>query len=396
MNVILKIFFIFITCLSIHLSIIAQQTTTYFFETEYAAGKIVPNYSKNFPSSSVQQALTLSIGKASSDSSGWGKYYRFPETGVSFFASNMGNNAIYGNQFSVLPFVRFKLTDKPTPWFIKLDIGVSYFTTHFDSITNDVNVAIGSSFTWGFQAMLYKTIYQRNKLDLKVFGGYSHNSNGHTQIPNFGLNSALFGISSQFYSKNKSTIHQLQSMNSEKNINYCIQYRDGLGFHELGATSFPVGGEKKLVSTNSFSFGILVNIHVKWKAGFSYRYYQQYYDYIEHHKLDEFKDNVNLNASNIYFFVGTEFLFNHVAIDVEGGLNLYKPFYSYFNDNFEHDDGVMYQLKRWFNARLGLNYYLLNTLINPKHNFFIGTHINANFGQADFTEGSIGYVYVLH
>ena len=35
----------------------------------------------------------------------------------------------------------------------------------------------------------------------------------------------------------------------------------------------------------------------------------------------------------------------------------------------------------------------ISTSKNPKHNVFLGVHINANFGQADFSELSIGYVY---
>lgn len=40
-----------------------------------------------------------------------------------------------------------------------------------------------------------------------------------------------------------------------------------------------------------------------------------------------------------------------------------------------------------------LKYYLWSTNNAPKHNTFIGAHINANIGQADFTELSFRYVY---
>ena len=42
---------------------------------------------------------------------------------------------------------------------------------------------------------------------------------------------------------------------------------------------------------------------------------------------------------------------------------------------------------------MGLKYYLWSTTNSPKDNMYIGAHINANLGQADFTELSIGYTY---
>ena len=52
-----------------------------------------------------------------------------------------------------------------------------------------------------------------------------------------------------------------------------------------------------------------------------------------------------------------------------------------------------YHLKQLISARMGLKYYLFGTDGVPKHNLFVGAHINANLGQADFTELSLGYVY---
>ncbi len=42
---------------------------------------------------------------------------------------------------------------------------------------------------------------------------------------------------------------------------------------------------------------------------------------------------------------------------------------------------------------MGLKLYMINTAKKPKHNVYISAHINTNFGQADFSEASLGYVY---
>ncbi len=386
---ILPLFFILSTFSRLH----SQSIENNIFEAELMGGRIVPNYSKNFPNSSIQSAVSISFAKANKDTSSWGKYYNFPESGFSVFASNLGNNHIYGNQFSLLPYISFKLKEKEKPWFLKVGIGMSYFTTYFDSINNPKNVAIGSSFTWAFEAFLYKTIYKSNNITYRIGAGYSHASNGHTQLPNFGLNSALLSFSTQFHSNNESNSNfEILTKKYKDTKHYFLQFRNGVGFHELGATAEPVGGTKREVFTTAISGGIIFNNHLKIRTGFAYRYYEQFRHYVFVNQTEEYLNHINWSASNIYFFAGCELLMSHFSLDVSGGLNLYKPFYKEFNSVYEKNRGFRYEIKKWLNSRMGLNLYLFNTNKNPTHNVYMGAHINANFGQADFTEFNLGYV----
>ena len=107
-------------------------------------------------------------------------------------------------------------------------------------------------------------------------------------------------------------------------------------------------------------------------------------------------------------FATSELLLNHVGFEFDLGLNIYKPFYkidwklnkgySYETSNNETVEVLgeldwYYEIKRTISARMGLKYYLWSTNNAPKHNMYLGAHINANLGQADFTELSLGYVY---
>ena len=76
-------------------------------------------------------------------------------------------------------------------------------------------------------------------------------------------------------------------------------------------------------------------------------------------------------------------------MDVELGINLYKPFYWKFNSSNQIATTSM----KLIATRLGLNLYLLNTNKLPPHNIFIGANLNANLAKADFTEVSLGYTY---
>jgi len=120
----------------------------------------------------------------------------------------------------------------------------------------------------------------------------------------------------------------------------------------------------------------------------------------------EFKENPVVYSSNFGLFASGELLLSHVGIEFEMGLNLYKPAYKIdwqINEE-KYVEGVYqlgelnwyYQLKKAVSTRLGAKWYALSTNKSPRHNVFLGAFINANFGQADFSELTLGYVYCVH
>ncbi|MDF1673806.1 MAG: acyloxyacyl hydrolase [Vicingaceae bacterium] len=386
----------------------AQETkkNPLFLEPEYMIGRVVPNYLANFPNTHLQHGLALSIGSFKTDtSSSWAKYYNFPQTGVSLFYSNIGNNKIFGNEFSAMTFVSFNVFNRSSkPTYLKIGIGAAYFDTYYDSITNPRNVDVGSPFTWSFQAGAYKVISEKDGMNLKLGFVFSHASNGHTQLPNFGLNSALLSLSAQFYNKDlkqyQLTKTKTKSEKLSKSFDVGVSY--GLGFHEYGDKDGPVGTAKKGVHSTSVFVGRTKNNHFRWGVGGTYRIYEVYKQQIIENDLTAYKDNINKSASNIVLFTNVEFLMSHISIDVELGFNLYKPFYKQYEEDFPPDQQIASysdikgKIKRVIATRLGLNLYAFNTNKLPKHNFFIGPHIKANSGQADFTELAFGYVFRIN
>jgi hypothetical protein len=223
--------------------------------------------------------------------------------------------------------------------------------------------------------------------DIRVGIGYRHSSNGHTQLPNYGLNSAVISVS--VIPKELKT-SMLSKQKAVKSRTPFVIARTGLGFHELGSSTSPVGGEKKLVFSQSIGFGFTFKEHFRWYAGFGTRHYQHYADSIANSpELQE----LNVHPNNHFFMMGIEYLIYHVGISIEGGINLSKPFYYHFAEEYENTESIKYTLKKIFPSRMGLKLYLINTAKKPKHNLYISAHINANFGQADFSEASLGYVY---
>ena len=373
------------------------------------AGRVVPNYVNNFPNTYIQHGLSISIGSFKTDTTtSWAKHFNFPQTGMTLFYSNIGNNSIYGNQFSLIPFVSYKiLKNKTKPVYLKLGLGASYFSTSYDSITNPRNVAIGSPFTWAFQAGVYKTIVEKKGFNLKLGVIFSHASNGHTQLPNFGLNSGLVSLSSQFYKQRNQHYQLLKKKTTQNNNNnntekhYSINIKQGVGFHEYGITEGPVGTKKRAVYSSSIAFGKTFNPHFKLVAGVNYQFYEQYYNQIKINKYPNYINHPKWSASNLVLYSGVEFLMNHISVDLELGVNVYKPFYKQFETDFEGQaqfkgyEDFKANFIRVISSRLGLNLYLINTSEFPTHNLTLGSHIKGNFGSADFTEFNLGYIYTI-
>ncbi len=375
-----------------------RQSSQFFVAPEIFVGKLVANYPE-FPASDIRKSMAISVGKLHlKPKEHWASYYAFPTTGVSFTFSDYANKDVLGKEYSIIPYLQINFSKKRfNSWYLKIGLGASYFTTHFDALTNPTNKVIGSDFAWTFQLFLYKTLFATDRTHTKLGAGFWHSSNGHTTLPNFGYNSAVISLITQFYTKPlKLEGYEFERKAIDKTKHYFINSRGDLGFHELGGASGPVGGPSKNVYTFSLGASMLIKQHLKINSGFSYRYYEHYYEQIQTGRFEEFSSKPRWNASNIGFFLGAEFLMGHLGMEVTGGLNIFKPFFEIHYREFAVSEGdTEYWLKQLFSSRLGLNLYLFNTNNLPKHNVFVGAHINANFGQADYTSFSLGYTKMI-
>ena len=281
--------------------------------------------------------------------------------------------------------------------------------TKYDEESNPFNQAITTNINWSFRSFLYYDVFKTTTIDWRIGLGYLHHSNGHTNLPNQGLNSLAASISAKINShKQPETIRQPHTFKS-KSETY-LSTRFSLGQNVLSEKF----NTKKEVYSFAMSAGKIINNTFKFGGGFYYRFYEHYYDYINNNEVlveeqyPHFTDNPYGYATNFGLFATSELLLDHIGFEFDLGLNIYKPFYkidwqlnhgySYENENGDTFQVLgelnwYYEIKRTVSARMGLKYYLWSTNTARTHNLFIGAHINANLGQADFTELSFGYVY---
>jgi Lipid A 3-O-deacylase (PagL) len=363
----------------------AKSHRSFYIEPELMAGMIGPNY-EPYPSTGLKKTLVLNFGSTNIDDKYWAKYYNHPDIGVSLTLSDLGNQSVFGEEMDLMPYIIFNTSRKlKNSWFIKMGMGASYFTRHYDSVTNPQDLAIGSTITWAFKLFFYHSLWTTKKMTFRIGGGYCHSSDGHTQLPNLGLNSGLIGITAQFRNHPIDPNYLFpEKVTEDIPDNYFLQIREGAGFHARGSPFKPVGGPKYGVGSDAISGGVILKNHIKLRAGFTYRDYGKLLDYTD-------QQYTAWQSSNIFFSVGCEFLVGHIGMDIEGGINLYKPFYRQFYQTYEGSTAsTFYFLKSTFPMRLGLNYYLIDPAKNTRYNVFAGADIDANFGQADFSELSLG------
>ena len=354
---------------------------------ELMIGKSIPSY-ELLTGKRPQIVLGVSYEHDNNDYDiEWQSILNHSKTGIGLFYTNYGIN-IKGQSISVIPFFEFHPI-KNYHWSTKFGMGISYFDTKYNPTNNPENKAISSNFTWAIQGFMYYDTAFKNNFDFRLGFGVFHHSNGHTQLPNEGLNTALLSFSTSFDLKN--TFEKNQSIFDKSTIkkysNSFYEFRVGNGIQAFVAEDSPL----KSVYTVSVKGGTFYKNIVKINLGINYRFYQHYYDYIMNNKIEPFVNEAKWNASNINLTIGTEVLLGQIGVDWEGGLNIYKPFYKTHFDLQKTKS--KYKFKKLFLGRLGLKLYAINTKYKPINNFYLAAHINSNLSQADFSEISIGFVH---
>jgi len=404
----ITIFFFLQNCL-------AQTTTTtpktsLFFTPEIIVGK-TQEANTDFPKTKLQKNVFLSIGQYNYNSNKeWAARLNYPKTGISLGYTDFGNSTKVGHAYSILPFIEFSILKKQINGLnLQIGFGSSYMDTQYDIITNAFNRAITTKINWSFRSFFYYDVFKTHATDWRFGLGYLHHSNGHTNLPNQGLNSFTASISAKI-DKNSNSNNDFKKPTFASKSQTYMAFRLGLGQNVLSEKF----NTKKEVFTVSASAGKILNNTFKFGGGFYYRFYEHYYDYIKNNEalieeqFPHFKDNPYGYATSFGIFASSELLIDHIGFEFDLGLNIHKPFYkidwqlnqgfTYENANGETIEVLgeldwYYEIKRTISARMGLKYYLWTTNKAPKHNIFLGAHINANLGQADFTELSCGYVY---
>lgn len=389
-----------------------QSGYKHYFSAELLVGKTMAA-NEFFPDTHPQQGVYLKYGSFNNKDQGeWAYRLNYPKTGIGLGISNLGNPEKIGYQITAMPFAEFDLAAINSHQLsLSTGLGLAYFTKKYDSSENKNNRAVSTDVTWSFRLFFYYPIVETESTEIRLGAGYFHQSNGHSRFPNNGINSFLGSISANFkYNKVSQTD---KSDEFTRSSSYFIMLNTGCGLNIFSENY----NSLKNVYSFELSMGKKINHTFKIGVGFYYNFYQQYYDYISTdqslvqtgREFSDLKSKPAWNASALGIFVSGEIIFlNHFALEARIGLNLHKPAYGIdwrYNEGWDHapkelpNDWVLgeyntkYKFKKLIASKMGLKYYLNSVEKDPVNNFYFAASINANLGQADFSELSLGYVY---
>lgn len=389
-------------------SISAQKKQLF---AEYAIGE-TSSADNTFISLKASQTIGIGFGIQHNDSLNWVKQLRNPYTGVILQVANHGNTEKIGHTISLLPYIEKPIFLKNEKLKLLGALGVAYHTKKH-TIENWQNKAISTDFTYAFRLGIYYDIFQKNNLQTRLNLNYLHYSNGHIQWPNNGINTLAIGVNFSYngFKKEGNTTDQLTTSKEIKKSNQSFfSIQTGIGEHAL----YRFYNYRRNVYSFDFMYGKIYNKIHKVGVGIYMRNYQNNYKYIKEgnnlvsEDYPKLQNNPFLNASSAGIALNYEFLMQHIAIETELGITLFRPFFpaeyrldaTLINKQTQQyemgkAEGSTYTLKRFISGKLGLKYYLINTYKQPKNNFYIGGHIVSRLGQADYSEFSMGYIHTF-
>lgn len=368
------------------------------------------NSNSNFPKHRLQKNIFLNFGQ---DHSGglkdWEYYLNGPKTGISLGFSDLGNPSNLGYAYSILPYVEFTLfPEKTDNLSLLLAFGGSYVTKKYDLETNPYNKGVSTHVNWSYKSSILYNVFKGDKSTWRIGLGYFHYSNGHVRKPNRGYNSVLLSVLASF-EKKPNFVDSVPSNIPSRSIYWYYEARLGVGINSFS----DVFKDKKPVYAVSLSGGKVINRTFKYGLGLYYHFYQHYYDYIINDETlirtqePQFANRSILNASRLGIFGSAELLLGQVGMEMNIGLNVFKPFYiidwqlNKGYTQFVNGEEIIvlgemnsyYKIKKHVFSRMGLKYYFIDMDSKSRHNIYVGAFINANLGQADFSELTVGYVH---
>lgn len=400
-----KIIFFFLLGIT---SVYAQKKQLF---TEYSIGE-TSSANNDFISLKSSQTFGVGFGMQHNDSLNWVKQLRNPYTGVILQVANHGNVEKIGHSISLLTYIEKPIILKNEKLKLLSGIGIAYHTKK-NTIENWQNKAISTDLTWAYRLGVYYNIWSNSQFDSRINLNYLHYSNGHIQWPNNGINTLALGLNFTYngFNKTENPIEKVilkKDIKKEKQTFFSVQ--TGIGQHAL----YRFYNFRRNVYSFDFMYGKIYNKTHKVGLGIYMRQYTNNYKYIKEgnnlvsEKYPELQKNPFLNSSSMGIALNYEFLMQHVSIETELGLTLYRPFFeteyrlnaTLINKQtglyeLGKAEGMEYSLKRFVSGKLGLKYYLFNTNKTPKNNVYLGGHIVSVLGQADYSELALGYTHTF-
>lgn len=381
-------------------SLLLLLTTIYVTAQESSEnGALMPQFSFHYLHGNVWKAkdidknnsnyiqLSANLKTGTQDESFF-KWYGCPNVGFTGLYGYLGTSDVLGSVFAIYPTWNYSFFDDKTIGMnVKLGTGFAWFNRPFDKIENPENKLIGSHASNITELSLGAWFEIAPQWRLEAAASFLHFSNGHTSIPNVGLNDMTAKIGVTYKPGAMTNMRLPRRRLPEKDTTLKRTISLSLGRHELAMSEYPADGPN--YSVYKLYVGVakrLSNIN-ELQIGLSSTYYEGFHTFI--HLTDYYEHLQRLRSTVWTVHVGHEFLINRFGFVTDLGIKVLDPFYrDYFLDN----DWKSQWHKALFAPKLGFKFYpIWNSFAKQK--LALGMYIKTNGGQADFVEYSLSYTF---
>lgn len=293
-------------------------------------------------------SIDLSFSKKTYGNNPWEEGYNFPEMGLSFFHSTLGNNEILGKEWALNYFFKIYWSKKhKIRPFNQIGIGLNYVTQKFDQNSNFLNVAVGSHVNIHFNCRLGLNAILSQKWELNGGLSFDHYSNGNTSEPNLGINNvtAFIGVARSLGERTELVLNGKTEHSAQNSVK--IWWGTGGKHTRLLATQFyitqSISADFERSFFRKFSFGIGPDFFYDTSVKNSLETLNQ-----EYRPKDAFQTGMHISQSMVY---------NRLTLTLQEGLyiGLKEPVHGYpmYNRGI-----IQYQVSPFWAIRLSMKSHL--------------------------------------
>ncbi len=314
--------------------------------------------------------------------------YKFPEIGFSAVYGDFGTKEI-GRAVALYPCWSYDIFRKsPVGFVFRFGSGLAWANSSYNRLNSNKNMLLGSKLLNVTSMLLNIRFNILHNLILNF--GYSrfHFSNGHTQVPNYGLNDHCLNVGLK-YKINRTEI-KINEIKPDSLSPLKFIFRPGIGFHEYAQTKMPIGGPTSTVFNSALLASYLLNKVHCVNIGLGATYYNGYYDYM---RLNDYFTDEEIKKSFVFSAIaGHKYIISHFAWVTDIEYKFYNPLAEFTTFVVRISVNKSDYFRYHFTFNTGFEYYIhkYNTV---KNNLFVGMYIKTTGERADYIYSSLGFCF---
>jgi len=214
------------------------MSTNDFVEGENQYGEPMVNY----------QSATLKFGWQNPGYTNWQKVHNAPYYGLGFYVGDFYNPEEVGYPMAAFGFLGIPIKRwKKLEIYSEFQFGVAFNWTHYDSITNPNNIAIGGGLTVYLDIGVNATYAINKNLDLGLGFNFTHFSNGGFERPNRGFNIYSPTIKVNYHLAGRPDVRNIEKppkdLVKSNDLYFMLGYADyQINEHEMDSNYYALAG----------------------------------------------------------------------------------------------------------------------------------------------------------